>query len=134
MSFFGGIFGTVKAVDKGISLIDKTVGHIASGLDQVFYTDEEKAANHKELTKSKIQMVKDLQDQFTPRSITRRILAGIVYGNYFLHANIWLFASWRGMDGLAVATKELMKFETQLVLMVTFFYFGYYGVKSILKK
>ncbi len=134
MSFFGGIFGTVKAVDKGISLIDKTVGHIASGFDQLVYTDEEKSADSVKLTDLRIGMVKSLQDQFTPRSISRRIFAGIILGNFYLHANLWLIFVYLKNSEMVTAIKELLKMELQIALLVCFFYFGYYGVKSILKK
>lgn len=134
MSFFGKLFGTEKAIDKGLGIIDKSVGHIASGLDSVIYTDQEKAEGAIQTMQMRMDMVKSLQDEFTPRSVTRRILALVIFGLFFLHSNMWLYFKWKGNEGMVSACKELIMVEIQLVLLVAFFYYGYYGVKSILKK
>lgn len=134
MSFFGKLFGTEKAIDKGLGIIDKSVGHVASGLDQLFHTDEEKAQEHIKLTEMRMNMVKSLQDEFTPRAITRRILALVIFGLFFLHSNLWAWFAWKDNEKIASQFKELTKVDIQLVMLVAFFYFGYYGVKNIIKK
>lgn len=134
MSFLGKLFGTEKAIDKGLGIIDKSIGHVASGLDSVFYTEQEQAEGKLQSLGMRMEMVKSLQDEFTPRAVTRRILALIIFGLFFLHSNAWMYFAWKGNEEMALNMKELTKVDVQLTMLVAFFYFGYYGVKSILKK
>lgn len=116
MGIIGKIFGSTKSMETAVS------GGI-SLLDNAFHTDQEK-------TVERIEMVKSLQDQFTPRSITRRILAVIIYANMFLHINVYLFkpSLFHSIDD----AKEILIKEIELGMIVTFFYFGYYGVKKVM--
>jgi len=134
MSWFAKLFGVDTAVDKGLETINKVTGHVASGLDKAVYTDQEKAVNSLKITDMRISMAKSLQDQFTPRAISRRIFAGVVLGNFYLHANLWLVFKYVKNAGMAEACKELLVMELQLASLVMFFYYGYYGVKSILNR
>ena len=127
MSFLGKLFGTEKAIGKGLDIIDRS-------LDGMFHTGEEKAEEHAKLTDMKMGMVKSLQDEFTPRAVTRRILALIIFGLFFLHSNVWMYFAWKGNEEMALNMKELTKVDVQLTMLVAFFYFGYYGVSKILKK
>lgn len=132
MSWLGKIFGSQKAVEEGAATIREGVDWIGRGLDMAFYTAEEKAGDARELTRLRMDMVKGLQDQFAPRALTRRILALVVFGNFFLHINVailfWYFGI--GIDLLI----EMIKMELQLVSIVAFFYFGYYGVQQVIKR
>jgi hypothetical protein len=132
MSWLGKIFGTNKAVEEGAKTIREGVDWVGRGIDAAFYTEEEKAADGKELIKMRMGMVKDLQDQYAPRSLTRRVLAIIVFGNFFLHINIALLFWFLGQEIELVI--DMIKMELQLVLIVAFFYFGYYGVKQVMTK
>ena len=132
MSFFGKLFGTEAAIDKGLSVVDKTIGHVASGLDSAFYTDQEQAEGKLQTLGMRMEMVKSLQDEFTPRAVTRRILALIIFGNFFLHANMWVYFGWVKNVTMTITMKEVLGMELQLTLLVGFFYYGYYGIKKIL--
>jgi hypothetical protein len=134
MGILGKIFGTEKAIDKGLSIIDKTVGHVASGLDSAWFTEQEKAEGNIKSLGMRMEMVKSLQDEFTPRAVTRRILALIIFANFFLHANLWVYFAWKQNADMVVTMKELLGMELQLTLLVAFFYFGYYGLKKVLGK
>jgi hypothetical protein len=134
MSFLGKLFGTEKAIDRGLGIIDKTVGFVASGLDSAFYTDQEQAEGKLKTLDMRMGMVKSLQDEFTPRAVTRRILALIIFGNFFLHANLWVYFAWKQNADMVATMKELLGMELQLTLLVAFFYYGYYGVKKIMGK
>lgn len=116
MGFFGRLFGTESGLEKGLEMINK-------GVDGAFYTSEEKG-----------DMAKSLQDEFTPRAITRRILAVIVIVHFFVHINLWVWFAWRGNANMVKELKEILTIEGKLALTVIIFYFGYYGIKSILKK
>lgn len=127
MSFLGKLFGTEKAIDKGLGIIDRSI-------DGMFHTGEEKAQEHAKLIEMKMGMVKSLQDEFTPRAVTRRILALIIFGMFFLHSNAWMYFAWKGNEEMALNMKELTKVDVQLTMLVAFFYFGYYGVKKVMGK
>jgi len=150
MSLLAKIFGADKAIDKGIDTIDKTIDHAASGLDALFFTDEEKSNQSVKVMGMRMAMVKALQDENSARSITRRILAIIIVGSTFLHLNLWallvMFGTfwpkfievapgqpkvnayqW-GMDKMF----ELLTIEVKICLLVVFFYFGYYGTKAVI--
>jgi len=75
-NWIGKVLGTDKGLETGMKIVEKSVGGIISGIDAAFYTNEEKAHDIKE-------MIFKLQDQFTPRSISRRILA-IMFSSVFL--------------------------------------------------
>jgi len=115
--WLGKILGTEKAINRAVS------GGLGM-LDDAFHTDQEK-------TVERINMVKALQDQFAPRAVTRRVLAIIIYANTFLHLNTLLFFSeWFSVEDIIV--KEVILKEVELTMIVTFFYFGYYGVKKVM--
>ncbi len=115
MSWFGRLLGTEAGLVKGLDMI-------AKGADALHYSDEEKS-----------ETGRDLQDEFTPRAITRRILAVIVIGHFFIHVDLWVWFAWRGNANMVKELKEMLAMEGRLALAVIIFYFGYYGVKSILK-
>ena len=70
------------SVSLVVEIDGKTVGHVASGLDSVFYTDQEQAEGRARTLDMRMGMVKSLQDEFTPRAVTRRILALIIFANF----------------------------------------------------
>ena len=127
MSFLGDLLGTNKAVDKGLSIIDRSI-------DGMFHTGEEKAEENAKLIEMKMGMVKSLQDEFTPRAVTRRIFAFVIFGLFFLHSNFWVYFAWKGDAEMASNMKELTSVDVQLAMLVAFFYYGYYGVQKILNK
>jgi hypothetical protein len=132
MSWLGKLFGTEKAVEEGAKTIRESVDWIGRGIDAAIHTDEEKAAEFKELTQMRMGMVRDLQDQFAPRSVTRRILAVIVFSNFFLHLNLAVIFWYLGLSTDFVL--NVIEQEADLVLLVAFFYFGYYGIKQAIKQ
>lgn len=115
MGLLGRLFGTVAGLEKGLDMISK-------GADALHYSPEEKS-----------EMAKSLQDEFTPRAITRRILAVIVILHFFLHVDLWVWFAWRGNTEVVGELEKILGVEWKLALTVIIFYFGYYGVKSILK-
>jgi len=150
MSILARIFGAEKAIEKGIDTIDKTIGHAAAGIDALFFTDEEKSAQSVKVMELRMAMVKSLQGENSARSITRRILAIIIVGSTFLHLNllalfILIGTFWPKLVEVAPGQPkvsaynwgmenilEVVKIEFQISMLVVFFYFGYYGVKSVI--
>lgn len=125
-SWIGKVLGTDKGLEKGVDIIDKSVGGVIAGIDAAFYTNEEKAHDIKE-------MIFKLQDQFTPRAISRRILA-IMFTSVFLGIVVTsvIFACFGRTtvvtDIIAVAAAFQLGW---IMLSVVAFYFGYYGWQQI---
>jgi len=124
--FLGRLFGTAKGMDTAVGMIDKTVGGIISGIDKSFYTNEEKAGDI-------AKMVFTLQDQFTPRAISRRIIAFMFAGIFsvaFITALVFtclkMFTVTKAIIDLVVAFQL-----PWIIISIIVFYFGYYGFKQI---
>ena len=143
MGFLSWMFGTPAAFEKTAETVNKSIDWIGKGIDAAWYTDEEKAADLKAYNKSIRDMILKLQDEYMPRSITRRIVAVLVVGNMVLHLNVAIFFAWLGafrpkmIEGVNVwdktldITLQIITQELKMVMIIVFFYFGYYGVKSV---
>ena len=85
------------------------------------------------VTKTAIEMVKVTRDENSIRSYTRRMLAWAIMGNFCflitLGALIWKYDL--GWAKHILACAGLL---SNLALAVGIFYFGYYGVQSIVGK
>ena len=124
--FLGRLFGTKKGMDTAVGMVDKSVSGIISGIDAAFYTNEEKA---NDISK----MVLGLQDQFTPRAISRRLIAFMftsVFCGAFVTALVFtcfkMYTVTKSIIDLVIA------FQLPWIIMtVVVFYFGYYGISKI---
>ena len=134
MGFWGRIFGTEQALETGLKTVEKATDGIIAGIDKAFYTDEEKMSDQISLTKFRMDMVKSLQDEFTPRALTRRVLAIIILGHVFLHIDAAIACFILRMSGAVDFILKLVDAEMTLASIVAFFYFGYYGVQKIVGK
>lgn len=124
--FLGRLFGTSKGMDTALGMVDKTVGGIISGLDVAFYTKEEKA-------KDIATMVFKLQDQFTPRAISRRIIA-FMFASVFCCAFIvaLIFTCFQKFAIVKAIIELVIAFKLPIIILsIIVFYFGYYGWKQI---
>jgi hypothetical protein len=131
MGLWGRLFGTEKVVEAGVEVVKKATDGIIDGIDAAFYTEEEKAKDLSEITKMRMAMVKDLQDEFMPRALTRRLLACIVFGNVFLHINAAIVLFVMGKHEAVEFILKLVGEEMTLASIIAFFYFGYYGIQQI---
>lgn len=150
LSWFGKIFGTGEALNQGLKTIDTVAEGAVKGVDALFFTEEEKSNQSVKVLGMKMAMVKALQDEFAPRAITRRILAIIIVGSTFFHFNLAVFMGimanlypkWvkvgektiNAWDGALQFTISIIVQEVKIAMVVVFFYFGYYGVKAIMKQ
>lgn len=125
------IFGSVKAVNT----VADTVKAGVTMFDEAFYTNQEKAANAGKMVDAWLETQKITAQENSIRSITRRILAWSVMG-LFLFLVLFACVIWKFDPAWALYIKHTIV-ETQLMylaMIVGFFYFGYYGVTSIMKK
>lgn len=124
--FLGRLFGTAKGMDTALGMVDKVVGGTISGIDALVYTKEEKANDI-------AKMVFKLQDQFTPRAISRRIIAFMfasIFSISFLVALVFTCLSkFKVVDAII---KLVVAFQLPwIIISIIIFYFGYYGFKQI---
>ena len=129
IGFLGKLFGTDVALKEGAKIASKATGGIISGLDAAFYTKEENVRDIKEV-------LFKLQDQYTPRSISRRLIALIFTSVYCLFALVTLaFACYGKMLVVGSIIKVAGAYSLSTIMItIVIFYFGYYGVQSIMGK
>jgi len=117
-----------KVVDTATDLVKSG----ASGIDMLFFTDEERAMASAKIMEQVIELHKANADQNSIRSRVRRMLAVIVLAEYLLLLNISV--------GLGLCDKmALSQFVFKVandalgstVLAIVIFYFGYYGINAI---
>ena len=104
-------------------------------LDNAFYTDQEKAADAGKIMETWLAIQKATAQENSVRSITRRIIAWLVMG-MFLFLVLSACVIWKFDPAWAVYIRDTI-IETKLMylaMIIGFFYFGSYGVQSILKK
>ncbi len=116
---------------KGKIDVGKAFDTIASGVDKIAFTEEERADFNKGVADAQLEFVKTTVSENSARSITRRYLAiGIVGVFLFLILSSAVAAAFNG--DYAAFLFELAKSLTTLVLMVaTFFFGGYYANKFV---
>ena len=105
----GTLLGFVNSNDTASNLAKD----ISSGVDKMFYTQEEKAENTIKAYDAWLRMVETLKSAETYRSITRRILAVFIIFN--LICMIWLcifseIAGIQGWFGLTILTVDDVSF------------------------
>ena len=129
MGWFGKLFGTDKALESGAKIAEQATTGIIAGIDKAWYTKEERAEDATKVLLS-------LQDQFTPRAISRRILAfsfSLCFCLSFVVAMV--FAS---LDKTHIVNNiiNLVKaFELGwITITIVIFYFGNYLVDKLKKK
>lgn len=132
MGFFGWLTGA-KTADKAMDTINNVTDHVASGLDKLFFTDQEKAQVSMETAQLHLKLIETTMNESSIRSITRRVLAWLIMGTFMLLI-VACAIVWRFNGEWAKFIFECAGQIYELVLMVGFFYFGYYAVSSVVKK
>jgi hypothetical protein len=130
MGWFSWFKKSDKVVDTALDLVEKG----ASGIDMLFFTDEEKSIASAKVMDQVIEFNKATADENSIRSRTRRLLACLIIGNYLLILDVAIGYVIAGKTDIA---KLLFKIANETlgahVLAVVIFYFGYYGVKAVVK-
>lgn len=127
MGFLGKLLGTDKALKTGAKIAADATGGIIKGIDAAFYTKEEAAADIKE-------MLFKLQDQYTPRSVSRRVIAVIftsVFCIFALTALVFACMAKSEIVKSIVSVASAFQLGT-IMLTIVVFYFGYYGAQKII--
>ena len=130
-----GIKNTVRvnAAGKIPDMADKVVGGVVSGLDNLFFTDEEKSDASAAAMAAIIDFIKSTASESSARSVTRRILAVMILSAFLI---LLLTAA-----GAYPFNAEWSKFLIEcagslsgLVLAVGVFYFGPYQIGQVIKR
>ncbi len=141
MSIWSVITGA-NAIETTTKIAEKTTDSIISGLDKVFYTDEERAQTltkrielADKIANTHIELMKATASETTTRSITRRIVAVCVMALTFVCmvsiCVVWLFdREW------AVFMLEVTKyFQVGIAFIsVIIFFFGNHILQGFKKK
>jgi len=132
MSFWTWFTGA-KTAEKALDVGDNLINKVAGGLDQLYFGDEEKAEISIEAMRLHLALVKSTQEESSTRSVTRRVLSWLIMGTFMF---LILFSAfvWRTNQEWAKWTLDIVKQFYELVMMVGFFYYGYYAVSSIIKQ
>jgi ABC-type multidrug transport system fused ATPase/permease subunit len=115
-----GIFSFLKSNKK---TVDKVVDGAISGIDKIFYTNEEKAEARKELAEGVQEFVKTSLNENTARSRTRRVIAIMIMG-VFLLLILGAAAAFPFNNEYSRFLFEIVGDMSTFALMVAAFFFG----------
>ena len=133
MGFFTSLFSTKKVIDAIPETAGKVVDGVVSGVDKLFFTDEEKTEASQKAMDSIYSFIKTTMDESSIRSITRRVLAVMIVAVFLFllvfGALVYFFDATWAAHALGCA-----KSLSNLVLAVSVFYFGPYQVGGMIQK
>jgi hypothetical protein len=118
---------------KGVDMADKVLDGAVSGLDKLFFTDEEKAEFKQNAGKMYLEHQKIILSENTARSITRRILAVMIIG-VFLAGLVFAVAIWKYNSAWAAFTLKVAGNLSTGFGAIIVFYYGYYAVGNLMDK
>ncbi len=123
---------TPKTTEKAVDTVAEAVTGVIDGMDKMFFTDEERSEASQQITQTWLKAIDATASESTSRSMTRRFLAVMVLGVFLalLVGGAVLFKvdpEWS--EYILRCAGQL----SSLVLSISIFYFGYYGVNSVVK-
>ena len=121
------LFGWAKKIDP-----QEAFDTVASGIDKVFYTNEEKAEAAAKAFDQYMEWFKLASDENSARSITRRYLA-VMFAGVFLFLLLASGAVWLFNADYASFLAELAKTIAPYVGGIMAFYFGYYAISNVIE-
>jgi hypothetical protein len=130
-----GLLSWFKIGKSVVANSDDVVSNIASGIDKLKLTSEERVDYVKDGAKLHLDFIKQNNDQNSERSKARREIAkAIVYYQLFMATLIGGIYKWDKEWAMF-----LMKLNVEMKIAlafasVIFFYFGYYGLQKIAEK
>ena len=133
MGWWSAIFSGPKVIEDRSKDISSVIGHVASGLDKAWFTDQEKAKVSLDTIQLHLKLVETTMNESSIRSITRRILAWLIMGG-FLFLVVFAAIVYKFSPEWAAFVFKCAGQTYELVLMVGFFYFGYFAVSSVVSK
>lgn len=112
----------------------KIVDSVFSGVDKAILSKEELIDYSIKAAELNLEHLKATQNESTPRSITRRIIAIMILGQYFLSFNIGLLGRATGWyEGKEIMVESTNAFGS-IALAVVIFYFGNHILNNIIPR
>ena len=111
-----------KVIETGADLIKMG----ASGIDKLFYTDEEKAEAGRKVMDQVLEMNRIANEESSIRSITRRAIAWVIIGIFCIFSISALVVTLMGKTAITASILQLMGTLSlpMITLAVVVFYFG----------
>lgn len=131
MGFLSSLFSSKKAVDSVPETAAKIVDGVISGVDKLFFTDEEKAEVSQKAMDSIYDFIKSTIGENSIRSITRRRLAVMIAGAFLFLLILGGLVFPYDKEWSAYLL-DCAKALSGLVLAVSVFYFGPYQVGGMI--
>lgn len=129
MGFWSWITGSGKAVDAAANIATD----ISSGVDMMFYTDEEKAQAAQKGFDSFLKLMEIEKDAASIRAVTRRLIAAMITLQWGICTNILLYMELFG-EGTTEKMVNLYTDVTKVFMIVVSFYFLTYLTGQVKKK
>jgi hypothetical protein len=127
MGILKGIFTKGSGIDP-----QKTFDTVASGVDKLFFTNQEKSEAAQKAWDQWLEWYKLSSSENSARSYTRRILA-VIFSTTFLFMLLAAAGAWLVDPDYATFLFNVAKELFPMVSGILFFYFGYYAVNSMIK-
>ena len=129
MGFLDFFRTTPKVIDTAANVVDAGI----RGIDALFFTDEEKSESSRKTYELWLETQKIIRDENTIRSMTRRILACMIMGEFTLLL-LMAAVAWPFMPEWGKMLLEIAKSLSNLVIAIAIFYFGPYAFSAYMKK
>lgn len=117
--------------EKAADIAEKATSGLISGIDKMFFTNEEKAEAAQKVMDVHLKMIEATASENTVRSKTRRYLALMIMGT-FLFLLVFGALIYKFDPEWARHVLECAKSLSAMAFAIGVFYFGYYGIKSLL--
>lgn len=132
MAWYSTVTSLFTGSSKAVDAVSNIANGAVSGIDALFFTEEEKAEFSKETMKVWLEVQKVTAGESSIKSITRRLLACAFIAVYLIH-----------LLGASIAYQFSKEYSTHLfntaksmnviVMTIVIFYFGYYAVSNVMK-
>jgi len=80
MGWLSELFSSDKTVRKAVNLVDDSVRGVGNWIDELSFTEQEKAQANQKLLDFRLKVLDKTADESSVRSISRRILAWAIVG------------------------------------------------------
>lgn len=132
MGFFRSLFAAPKTADKVADMGKTIVDGAVSGIDAIFYTDEEKAAAKQKASETVLKFWDSIARENTQQSIARRQLARMTFQVFFffLLAGAGLYKFDTQWSGFMFQCADKIMF---LVSAIGVIYFGPHQLSKVAK-
>lgn len=124
-----GLFSFLKSAPDAA---EKAIDTITSAGDAVWFTDEEKAEYKKECFKLWADSLAKINDENSPRSLTRRYIAFMVVGVWLLFSIVSVVAHPFNIEYSAFVL-DVLSMQSPIVGGIAVFYFGPHMIGRAIK-